>query len=468
MAYFEQSDLEKWSRGEWVNTHSVPAIRGFSIDSRNVDSNEMFIALRSEKRDGHAFVGDAARRGASAALTEQFIPDAGIPQLKVKQGSRALQDIALNHRRRFKGSVVGVTGSCGKTSTKDLISLLLGEKRVLKTAGNFNNTLGVPLTLLRLDSEQHDFGVVEAGINTRDEMNDLAGMIDPEIGVVTMIGRAHLEGLGSLEHVAKEKATLLAGGRPMHAVIYPLACHGYAAFKNLDHTMNRVLCPLGEWIPSDPWIRPVLYWSVSESRGRWSLFLQESGKPRRKFVVGNLSAGMRQNAALAILTASELGVSDADIQWRLMLWHPSANRGEVLQTANGWVYSDCYNANPDSMIDSLRAFEATFEPAYSRLYVLGSMHELGENSAIYHEEVGSKLKLRSCDRAICVGRDAQAFYNGLVAAGNTPDQVALAATADEISLLVSAFEGVVFLKGSRSNRLERLIPENSTSIPTYP
>jgi UDP-N-acetylmuramyl-tripeptide synthetase len=171
MAYFAKSLLAKWTRGEWINPANDPRIEGFSIDSRNITSAEMFVALRTEKRDGHAYVTDAARKGATAALTEEWVGNAEIPQLKVKEGVNALQMMAKGHRLTFSGPVVGITGSNGKTSTKEMLALLLGEKRTLKTAGNLNNYLGVPLTLLRLDSSKHDSAVVEAGINQPGEMS---------------------------------------------------------------------------------------------------------------------------------------------------------------------------------------------------------------------------------------------------------------------------------------------------------
>lgn len=464
MVHFPKHKLAKWTRGEWVNPRQHAEIAGFSIDSRNIDRKQMFIALRSQTRDGHAFVPDAERRGASAALTEEVVSNSRIPQLKVKKGVNALQSIAHHHRNAFSGPVVGVTGSCGKTSTKDLLSHLLGESRVLKTAGNLNNYLGVPLTLLRLDDQRHDFGVIEAGINRKDEMADLARIIDADYGIVTMIGHAHLELLETLENVAREKASLLRVGKPKQGLIYPASCLRYRAFRDLSEAPNLVLTPLGQQLPELDWIRPVSYWCLLDDRNRWNLYLCGKGGIQRRFIIPSMSPGMRQNLALAIVTASELGVDDQILQERLLRWYPSDNRGQVLRCGNAWIYSDCYNANPDSMRDSLQAFESTFERGLPRLFVLGTMYELGEDAASFHRQVTQRLKVRDQDQFILVGDQAGAYEEGLKVHGLTPERVRCVASVCEIPQAVSGFEGVVFLKGSRLNRLENLIPAEAEKI----
>jgi len=464
MAYFAKHMLAKWTRGEWVNNKANAEIAGFSIDSRNIDEKQMFIALRSERRDGHAFVMDAERRGASAALTEEIVTQSGIPQLKVHKGVNALQSIAHNHRATFSGPVVGITGSCGKTSTKDLLAHLLGEQRVLKTAGNLNNYLGVPLTLLRLDNERHAFGVIEAGINMRDEMADLANVIDADYGIVTMVGRAHLELLESLENVAKEKADLLRLGKPKAGIVYPASCLRFRAFRDLTESPNFVLTPLGQQLPELDWVRPVTYWCLLDDSNRWNLFLCDKDGIQRRFFIPTMSPGMRQNLALAIVTASELGVDDETLQQRLLRWYPSDNRGQVLRYGNSWIYSDCYNANPDSMRDSLIAFESTFESTLPRLYVLGSMYELGDDSESYHREITARMKARECDRFVFVGKYAREYQAGLAYNGINLTNVYCTEAAENAKDIVSQFEGAIFLKGSRLNRLETLIPASAEKI----
>ena len=461
MAYFARHTLAKWTHGEWVQASGSTEIKGFSIDSRRIDQNDMFIALRTGIRDGHEFVVDAEKRGATAALTEHVVSGSKIPQLKVKKGVNALQSIARNHRSVFSGPVVGITGSCGKTSTKDLLAHLLGETRVLKTAGNLNNYLGVPLTLLRLDNDKHDYGVVEVGINMKDEMAALAEVIDADFGIVTMIGRAHLEMLETLENVAREKANLLRLGKRKSGVIYPASCLRYNAFRSLDDAPNHVLTPIGQELPSRSWLNPINYWCLLDETERWNLFLRGEDGIQRQFIIPNMSPGMRQNLALAVFTAGEMGVSDKLIQERLLCWYPSDNRGQILRTDKNWIYSDCYNANPDSMRDSLKAFESSFTESLPRLYVLGSMYELGNDAESYHREVTARLRIREIDHVICVGNYADQYRVGLEYAGVSEERISCYDAAAKAADQVINFEGAVFLKGSRLNRLETLIPANA-------
>ena len=163
MPIFDPDQLQDWTHGEWKSFPSEE-ISGFSIDSRGLQKGELFVALKAE-RDGHDFLSAASNNNASAGIVEDIKLDVPLPQLLVKDSIRAFHDIAHNHRLKFEGPVVGVTGSCGKTSTKDILEILLGENEAICTKGNLNNYLGVPLTLLRSDNEIHNYAVVEAGIN---------------------------------------------------------------------------------------------------------------------------------------------------------------------------------------------------------------------------------------------------------------------------------------------------------------
>jgi UDP-N-acetylmuramoyl-tripeptide--D-alanyl-D-alanine ligase len=149
------------------------------------------------------------------------------------------------------------------------------------------------------------------------------------------------------------------------------------------------------------------------------------------------------------------------LQERLLCWYPSDNRGQILRTEKNWIYSDCYNANPDSMRDSLKAFESIFTDTLPRLYVLGSMYELGDDAESFHREITARLRIKECDRVICVGSYADQYHSGLKYAGVSDEKVYCCQNADMAADRVEAFEGAVFLKGSRLNRLETLIPANA-------
>ena len=204
MPDFNPSDLANWCSGEWTKLPETK-INGFSIDTRNLGEGELFVAIK-DNRDGHEFLISQSKRGACGALVTNLVNDRNIPQLISGNSLTALQAIAQSHREKCHGKVVGITGSCGKTSTKDILTLLLGYESTHSTDKNLNNHLGVPLTLLGIDPLVHKHSVVEAGINQTNEMSVLAKMISPNIAIITNVGSSHLEGLISEDIVAKESS----------------------------------------------------------------------------------------------------------------------------------------------------------------------------------------------------------------------------------------------------------------------
>ncbi|MCM2273473.1 MAG: Mur ligase family protein, partial [Candidatus Didemnitutus sp.] len=301
MPRFNPDALARWTAGRWSRPPVQP-LAGFNQDTRTLTAGQVFVALKTEKRDGHDFLAEAQAKGAAAALVSREVAGTDLPQLVTADALTAFQQIAAAHRAEFPGVVVGVTGSAGKTSTKDLLTLLLGggNGRVLKTEGNLNNFLGVPLTLTRLDPAQHEAAVVEAGINMPDEMQGLAEMIQPDHAVVTLVGPAHLEKLGSLDGVANEKARLPAAVRAGGWQVFPVGCWAYAAFRALANPL--VLVPANEAMVQVGG-RSIVF-TVLHRPERTEVTLGA----KRTFVLQRVSGGMAQNAALALALASELGV----------------------------------------------------------------------------------------------------------------------------------------------------------------
>src|SRR4051812_45501053 len=222
MPTFDPNTLAAWTGGRWTHLPSAD-VTGFHFDTRALRTGEIFVAIRTEKRDGHDFLADAQKAGASAALVAKPNAALSLPQLVVPDPRAAFQAIAREHRRAFLGKVIGISGSAGKTSTKDLLALLLGGEAcgVAATEGNLNNLLGVPLTLTRLDSSRHRFAVVEAGISVPGEMKTLADMIEPDVALIPLVAPAHTQELGGIEGVAREKALLPAAVRPAGVAIFP-------------------------------------------------------------------------------------------------------------------------------------------------------------------------------------------------------------------------------------------------------
>ncbi len=446
MPSFAPEKLATWTGGSWTRLPGG-AITGFNQDTRTLSAGQVFVALKTDKRDGHDFLPDAQKGGAVAALVGREIRDSTLPQLVTTDPLGAFQRIAREQRREFHGTVVGVTGSVGKTSTKDLLALLLGgSPDVLATAGNLNNHIGVPLTLTRLDPA-HRAAVIEAGISLLSEMAGLAEMIEPDHSVVTLVAAAHLEKLGTLEGVAAEKAQLPAANRPGGVAVFPVSCWAYAPFRALANPL--VLVPESE---SKVAARTVKF-QVAQRSNRTEVTLD--GK--RSFEFRRVSTGMAQNTALALTLASELGVKDAVLQSRLADWQPSRWRGELRQMGGATVYCDFYNANPASMADAIDAFNSIVDAGLPRLYVLGSMEELGAGSATFHRQLGRLLHLRPGDFLFALGSQAAALREGLLENGNAAAQIALAADTAPVREHLAGFKGAVFLKGSRRYQLETVL-----------
>lgn len=448
MPAFAPSLLARWTGGRWTTTPAAE-LRGFTQDTRKLTGGQVFVALKTDKRDGHDFLSQAMAAGASAALVSRAAPDLALPQLVVADPLAAFQTIAREHRRTFAGRVAAVTGSCGKTSTKNLLALMLGgSPRVLATEGNLNNHIGVPLTLTRLEPGSHEWAVVEAGISGPGEMTQLAEMIEPEFGIVTLVAPAHTQELGGLEGVAREKAVLLRNLRPSGLGVYPKQCWDFAAFRELPRP-SIVAVPEGENADSPRIVRFGLKWSAAGT---------EVNIGRRRFGFRRVTRGMAQNAVLAIILASEIGISDEAIQRALNDWQPAKWRGELRQDGPRTLYLDFYNANPASMADSLEAFVSLVPADLPRLFVLGCMEELGDDARRYHRELGRSLPLRPQDRAYVIGGEAEAVRAGALDAGHSADRIEVVSTLDPVSSFVAGFEGAVFIKGSRRYELEKALP----------
>lgn len=448
MPSFAPEKLATWTGGSWTRIPGGP-VTGFNQDTRTLSAGQVFVALKTDKRDGHDFLNEAQRGGAVAALTGREVAGPALPQLVTPDPLGAFQRIAREHRREFHGTVVGVTGSVGKTSTKDLLALLLGgSPDVLATTGNLNNFIGVPLTLTRLEAA-HRAAVIEAGISVPGEMAGLAEMIEPDHSVVTLVGPAHLEKLGSLEGVAAEKSRLPAANRAGGLAVFPVSCWAYAPFRALANPL--VLVPENEGMTQIA--ARTIRFNVFHRPDQTELTLD--GK--RRFKLRRVSAGMAQNAALALALASELGVKDAVLQTRLENWRPSKWRGELRQSGEATVYCDFYNANPASMGDAIDAFNGAVGADLPRLYVLGSMEELGAESAAYHRQLGRRLHLRRGDFLFALGSQAAALREGLLENGNDPAQVAVVADVAPVRERLAGFKGAVFLKGSRRYQLETVL-----------
>ena len=442
------------------------SIDGFSIDSRSLSPGDLFVALRGAHRDGHGFLKDAFDRGASGAMVSREESGAVGPQLVVKDTLEALQMIARAWRQRFAGTVVGITGSVGKTSTRNLVARLLGGAGVHRTPRNFNNHIGVPLSLVGLDPDVHRYAVIELGASRRGEIEPLAGLIDATASLITNVAPAHLEGFATIENIACEKAWLGVRTRPDGVVVVPSHCWRYQAFRKFRAT-TVVLVPEGDSVGTGVPTPEVVEWTETHDpppSGGCRLTLRQPPSRERAFELPPISPGMVANCALAIVLVSYLGVDEDVIRERLAGWRPARLRGEIRRSKGMLFYIDCYNASPSSMVDAFQAFDRALPPRLSRIYVLGCMEELGPASPELHFKVGRSLVLRTCDKVLVIGRDAFALRDGLMAGGNHEAQVAILESLDAAQSVLQGFEGAVLLKGSRAYALESLVPAGGLTV----
>jgi UDP-N-acetylmuramoyl-tripeptide--D-alanyl-D-alanine ligase len=450
MPLFSPKFLASATGGAWTRPPAVDRpVSAFAVDTRRLSPGDCFVALKTPRRDGHDYLEAARAAGAAAALVSAPRPEVDLPQLVVTSPLAAFQAIAAAHRQAFPGQVIGVTGSAGKTSTKELLALLLSAAPgdVLATSGNLNNHLGVPLTLTRLDSSVHKFAVIEAGIGGRGEMALLADMIRPNHAIVTLIGPAHLATIGTLADVAREKSLLPAAVPAGGLRVFGVGCLNYHEFRSF---------------PSPGTVAaPGIVHSGAETRITIAPNLHGTLKPEElTFVCRRVSEGMAHNAAIALTTALWLGVDVEEARQRLALWQPAALRGEqVHDHAGRWVYVDCYNANPASMLDALEAFVSMSPADQPRLFLIGGMEELGTAALEYHQRLGEALNhlLRPEDSALILADPelARAVSKAAFRRSVQP--------ADNLAALrarLEAHAGSVFIKGSRRYQLESLLLPN--------
>ena len=456
MPTFAPDTLAKWTGGRWTVPPATPLV-GFSIDTRTVRAGQVFVALKTGQRDGHAFLAAAQAAGAAAAIVAQANAAVTLPQLVVADPLAAFHLVAREHRRAFPCAVIGITGSAGKTSTKNLLSLLLGGEAggVMATEGNLNNHLGVPLTLTRLDPALHRFAVIEAGISGPGEMRVLADMIEPDVAIVTLVAPAHTEALGGIEGVAREKAVLPAATRPNGVALFPQQAAAFAPFRELGVRII-VVEPAAVIRPAEP-PKDRVYFATTHVGDSTALAVAYGPPPPIVFTLRRVSDGMAQNAALAICAALGLGVSAAVIKTRLEGWVAGKLRGEIRRDDGRMLYLDCYNANPASMADALATFVAVAPENEPRLYVIGCMEELGAEAPAHHRRLGRAIPLRTCDRLFVIGTLAHEVCAGVLDQDDFTLQIRMVGSLEPVAEFLSDWRGPVFIKGSRRYQLEKVL-----------
>jgi UDP-N-acetylmuramoyl-tripeptide--D-alanyl-D-alanine ligase len=429
-----------------VDAAARAVFAGVSTDSRKIEAGDLYVALVGDRFDGHDFVEDALAKGARGAVVSRApVVAASTPLYRVEDTLVALGALAAFRRRSLRAPVVAITGSSGKTTTKDLAAAAVGSaKRVHATRGNLNNRVGMPLTLLATPAEAEAV-VLELGTNEPGEIRTLAQISRPDIGVVTTVGEAHLEKLGSLEGVLDEKLDLLRG----------LAAGGRCVVGDEPEVLAaraRAICTgvrVAGWSArADADLRPLD--ARADAAARYS-FRWRGERVEVPFVGRHAAA----DALLALAIADLLGVSPADAARGIAIATTQAMRGEVRRVGGLTLIVDCYNANPQSVRAALDLLEGQL--AKRRVAVLGTMRELGTESERLHREVLANALVRKVDLVVATGAFAAAAESlGPAAAGviTAPDwQAAYPRLRERL-----AGDEIVLLKASRGIAMEGMLP----------
>lgn len=454
------SEILDATEGTLMTGNRKKMFTGISIDSRTISEADVFVAIRGEKHDGHHFIQDIVQKGVNGFVVSKS--EAGVLAhnnedfrnlvfIGVEDTTKALGDMASFNRRRSKILVIGITGSNGKTTTRKMTAAVVRRRfSTLESHGNFNNQIGLPLTLLNLTSE-HNCAVLEMGANHPGEIAYLAGICRPDIGVITNVGPAHLEGFGSLDGVALAKGELLDH----------MSLNGVAVLNAEDKRVVSMASRAPE---------KVLFYGTSKNANirasniveqkRGTSFTLELPDEQITIYIKIPGSFMVLNALAAASVGYQLGLNAAEIKLALENdFEPAQARMNILETQNGiHVIDDTYNANPGSMEEALKTLKSLREKHRS-VFIAGDMLELGEHAPVLHEKIGRIAADIKVSRLYVAGSHAGNVADGAEAAGMSKENIFLGTKEQILSDLKSWLEegDWVLIKGSRGMGMEQIV-----------
>lgn len=424
-------------------------VEGVSTDTRDIKLHNLFIPLVGAKYDGHTFAFDAIKKGAIATLWDKNHPtpylDAGI--IVVDDTLKAYQKLANSYLKATKSKVIGITGSNGKTGTKDILASILKENfRVHKTAKNLNNEIGVPKTIMEMDLDDEAI-VLEMGMERFGEISVLTNIANPDIAVITNIGDSHLLELGTKENIARAKFEILEGLKP----------DGIFIFNNDDDILRKVIreysipqriIKIGTREDSDVIIRPI---RSDESGSSFSI-------GEYAYSIPFIGKHQIYNVSVAITIAGLLGMDYASIVKGLSKVKLTGMRMELMHLPSFDVLNDCYKSNPQSLMSCIETVY-TMKGYKNKILILSDMLELGENEEKLHFNVGEKIDRDRIDYVICVGDLAKEIYNGANRNFNVKNLFYFETKGEVIEKVREIIsEGtLIMVKGSRGMKLEEII-----------
>lgn len=382
-------------------------IKGAVLDSRLVEEGYLFFATKGERVDGHSFIAQVADKKAACVVCEKAPENVDIPYILVEDSFVALKQVATFYRENLTIPIVGITGSVGKTSTKEIISSVLSTRyNVLKTEGNFNNEVGLPLTILRIRDE-HKVAVVEMGINHFGEMHRLSEIAKPDICVITNIGQCHLEFLGSREGILKAKSEIFDF----------MNQEGYVCLNGDDDMLSTIKEVHGHKpISYGMTLKSDVYVTSAESKGifgsKATIYLNDETFDVEIPLPGE---HMVMNALAATCVGDLLGLKPEEIAEGIKNVKAVGGRSNLISLKNKTILDDCYNANPVSMKAALDLLK---QADTRKVAILGDMFELGEGQEAMHAEIGTYAVERGIDVLVCVGDLSKNMYDAAIKAKN--------------------------------------------------
>jgi len=433
---FRAGELSQWVSRLWSNGMPEGMVRGISHDTRHIRPGDLYVAIRGERFDGHDFVRKAFEKGAVGALVQDDFDWSDNPVLKVPDTVRGLQDMARGYRKKWLGIPIGITGSVGKTTVKEMCAEVLGTQGdTHRTAGNYNNHIGLPLTMLSMPQTAR-YGVFEIGMNHSGEIAELAYLLQPKIAILTDICNAHRENFSSLEEIAREKSKLAERVPDSGMVVLDRDSEWYTLVRR--HTCAHVVS--------------ISYGGIADYVGRpvSNGVLNVNGYD---YVMPLPGEHIMRNALRAIALGQELGLKPEDIAEGLQRFKNAPMRWQESEIDGIRFINDAYNANPLSMQAALRTF-AGLTGSGSKWAVIGGMRELGETSEEEHAALGRVIAELSLDGVVVVGELARP-----VLAGRDHDFYFCDRAADAAQILKQYLKAGdrVLLKASRGERLEQVL-----------
>ena len=424
-------------------------IKGAVRDNRDVKPGNLFVCIKGARVDGHTFANDAFDSGASCCLTEQIIENAKGPYVIVESTLEAIKIIGGYYRSLFDIPIIGITGSVGKTTMKELITAVLSEKyNVLKTEMNLNNELGVPLTLLSLE-EKHEIAVIEMGISDFGEMSRLAQMVRPEIFVMTKIGYAHIEELGDLQGVLRAKTEAF---RYMKSTGVAVLNGDDNLLFGYDPKMRKITFGLGKH-------NDVHVLNINTNGVDAIEMVIESDKGKFPIEIKAYGSHLATLAPAAAVIGQLLEMTEKEIQNGFLSYKPVEGRSRVTSTKDIILIDDCYNANPNSVKAALTSIS---ELPGRHVVILGDMLNLGKHSKQMHREIGVFAAEKGIELLLCHGKQARFIYEGFLSSdlkddGKTNYYSDMTELIGEIPQLIEKGD-VILVKASRGMYFEKLLP----------